>query len=51
MSHGCAEREGEDQAAGIRNECIRKIAGVTRLDCIRDEAIRRRLQQRSIVEL
>ena len=29
---------------------LRKIAGVTRIDCIRNEGIRRRLQQRSIVE-
>ena len=29
---------------------LRKIAGVTRLDCIRNEEIRRRLQQRSIEE-
>ena len=30
---------------------LRKIAGVTRLECIRNEKIRHRLQQRSIVEV
>ena len=30
---------------------LRKKAGVTRLDCIRNEEIRCRLQQRSIVEV
>ena len=30
---------------------LRKVAGVTRLDCIRNEEIRRRLQKRSIVEV
>ena len=30
---------------------LRKIAGVTRLDCIKNEEIRCRSQQRSIVEV
>ena len=30
---------------------LRKVPGVTRLDCIRNEEIRRRLQQRSMVEV
>ena len=30
---------------------LRKVAGVTRLDCIRNDEIRQRLQQRSIVEV
>ena len=30
---------------------LRKAAGVTRLDCIRNDEIRQRLQQRSIVEV
>ena len=48
-----AEREGKDQAAGIRNKCIKelRLAGVTRLNCMRYAEIRRKLQQRSIVEV
>ena len=30
---------------------LRKVAGMTRLDCIRNDEIRQRLQQRSIVEV
>ena len=37
------------QASGM--SVLRKIAGVTKVDCIRNEEIRHRLQQRSIVEL
>ena len=42
---------GKTRLQASEMSVLRKIAGVTRLDCIRDEAIRRRLQQRSIVEL
>ena len=35
----------------VLRKVLRKVAGVTRQDCIRNEEIRRRLQQRSIVEV
>ncbi len=44
------EGEGKIQAAG-RNEHLRKVAGVTRMDHIRNEEIRHRLQQRLIVDI
>ena len=55
MTYGCESwvlREREKtrlQATEI--SVFRKIVGVTRLDCIRNEEIRHRLQQRSIVEV
>ena len=45
------EGEGKIQAAGNRNEHLRKVAGLTRMDHIRNEEIRHRLQQRSIVDV
>ena len=44
-----AEREGKNEASEM--SVLRKIVGVTRLYCIRNEEIRCRLQQRSIVEI
>ena len=45
------EREGKGQAAATEMSALRKVAGVTRLDCIRKDEIRQRLQQRSIYRL
>ena len=45
------EGEGKIQAAGNRNEHLRKVAGLTRMDHIRNEEIRHRLQQRWIVDV
>ena len=47
-----AEREREKtRLQASEMSVLRKIAGLTRLDCIRNEETRRRLQQRSIVEV
>ena len=47
MGAKCGERKLKGLAAGNRNERIevRKVAGVTRLDCIRNDEIRHKLQQ------
>ena len=47
------ERERKGHFAADRNECtvLTKAAGVTKLDCIRNEEIRYRLQQRLIMEV
>ena len=55
MTYGCdkwvlRERE-KTRLQATEVSVFRKIAGVTRLDCIRNEEIRHRLQQRSIVEI
>ena len=55
MTYGCdkwvlRERE-KTRLQATEVSVFRKIAGVTRLDCIRNEEIRHRLQQRSIMEI
>ena len=55
MTYGCEswvlrERE-ETRLQASEMSVLRKIAGVTRLDCIGNEEIKCRLQQRSIVEV
>ena len=55
MTYGCEswalkERE-KARLQATEMSVLRKVAGVTRLDCIRSEHIRCRLQQRSIVEV
>ena len=53
--HGCESwvlRDKEKVRLQVREmSVLRKVAGVTRLDCIRNKEIRHRLQQRSIVEV
>ena len=54
MTNGCESwvlREKEKaKLQATEMSVLRKVAGVTRLDCIRNDEIRR-LQQRSIVEV
>ena len=55
MTYGCEswvlrERE-KTRLQASEMSALRRIAGVTRIDGIRNEEIRRRLQQRSIVEV
>ena len=55
MTYGCESwvlrEKDKTKLQATEMSVLRKIAGVTRLDCIRNEEIRRRLQlQRSIVE-
>ena len=55
MMHGCEswvlrEKEKSRLQAGEMN-VLRKVAGVTRLEHIRNEVVRQRLQQRSIVDV
>ena len=55
MMHGCESwvlREKEKaKLQTTEMSILRKVAGVTRLDCIRNNEVRQRLQQRSIVEV
>ena len=55
LTYGCDSwvlREREKTRLQVSEmSVLRKLAGVTRLDCIGNEEIRRRLQQRSIVEV
>ena len=46
-----AEREGKTRLPASEMSVLRKTAGVTRLDCIRNEEIRCRLELRSIMEV
>ena len=45
------EREGKAKLQATEMSVLRKVAGLTRLDCIRNDEIRQKLQQRSIVEV
>ena len=55
MTYGCEPwvlREKEKaKLQATEMSALRKVAGVTTLDCIRNDEIRQRLQQRSIVEV
>ena len=55
MMYGCKSRVLREmektRLQATEMSALRKIAGVTRLDCIKNEEIRCRLQQRSIVEV
>ena len=55
MTYGCESwvlREREKTRLQASEMSVsKKIAGVTRLDCIKNEEIRHRLQQRTIVEV
>ena len=46
-----AEREGKTRLQASEMSVLRKTAGVTKLDCIRNEEIRCRLQKRLIMEV
>ena len=43
--------KGKAKLQATEMNVVRRVAGVTRLDCIRNYEIRQRLQQRSIVEV
>ena len=45
------EREGKAKLQATEMSVLGKVAGVTWLDCIRNDEIRQILQQRSIVEV
>ena len=45
------EREGMTRLQASEMSVLRKVAGFSRLDCIRNEEIKCRLQQRSIVDV
>ena len=55
MTYGCESwvlrEKKEVKLQATEMNVLRKVAGVTRLDCIRNDEIRQRLQQRSIVEV
>ena len=54
MTYGCESwvlREKEKSRLLAEMSTLRKVAGVTRMDHIRNEEIRHRLQQRSIVDV
>ena len=55
MTYGCElwvlREEEKSRLEATEMSILRKVAGVTRMDHIRNEEIRHRLQQRSIVDI
>ena len=49
MTYGCESWVLSEKLQATEMNVFRKVAGVTRLDCIRNDEIRQRLQHRSIL--